>query len=296
MTAQSARLIETAIDCGITYFDTAPMYGHGDAETVLGDVLLHQRGRVILASKAGILPPSRSLPVRVLNRGAKLLRKVAPPIASWVPTPRAAQNRFHMFRLSDIRKSLETSLRKLRTDYLDIFLLHECTEADVENAELKVLLEGLQKAGKVRAFGIATGIDETIRIAQKRPYLSSVLQIPSHIWNMNIGRLPFSARGSTITHSILKKHRLDKLTDQLATDDALAKKWKSAVQIAPSDKVSLAQLLLAHALHSNPEGVVLFFSSKRENIRANARVATEIKPDRAQLIALTALMKGIEWR
>ena len=50
----SLRLLETAIDCGITYFDTARMYGLGAAEGLLGEVASRNRHRMIIASKAGI--------------------------------------------------------------------------------------------------------------------------------------------------------------------------------------------------------------------------------------------------
>jgi aryl-alcohol dehydrogenase-like predicted oxidoreductase len=229
--------------------------------------------------------------VRALNRGATLLRRIAPPVAPWLPAPRAALAQFGMFALPDIRQSLETSLRKLRTDYLDIFLLHECTLAEVGNAELQYFLQGLQKAGKIRAFGLATGIDETIRIMESRPALGNVIQIPNNIWDGNIERLPLPAKGRTITHSSLTA-RFHALTEQLRSDAALASKWRSAVQIDPTDKVEMAKLLLAHALHENPGGVVLFFSSKRENVRAGAQVATEAKFDPAQMRALKAMVKN----
>jgi aryl-alcohol dehydrogenase-like predicted oxidoreductase len=195
-----------------------------------------------------------------------------------------------MFALPDIRKSVETSLRKLRTDYLDIFLLHECALADIRSDELQYFLQDLQKAGKIRAFGLATGIDETIRIMESRPALGAVIQIPNNMWDGNIERLPLSAKGCTITHSALTA-RFHALTEQLRSDAAFASKWRPAVQIDPTDKAALAKLLLAHALHANPGGVVLFFSSKHENIRAAAKVATEAKLDPAQIHALKAMVR-----
>lgn len=284
----SLRLLETAVDSGITYFDTARMYGFGEAESIVGDVLRGRRDRFIVASKAGIIAENRSLRQRALNRSVALLHRLAPRSAAAVPTPRAAHPQFGMFAVADIRSSLETSLRKLRTDYLDIFLLHEIKEADTENPELLNFLEGLQREGKVRAFGLATGIEETIGIARTHPAFAGVLQIPSSPWDRNIERLPALARGRTITHSALTR-RFHAFAARLATNAALGQKFKTAVQIDPADKAALAQLVLAHALQANPDGVVLFFSSKPENIRASARAAT-IRPDAAQCQALRALV------
>ena len=287
----SLRLIETAIDCGISYFDTARMYGFGEAEGVLGETLAGRRDRFIVVSKAGILPANRSIPLRVLNRGINLLHRKIPQLASVVPAPSAIRTRFGAFDVADVRKSLERSLRQLRTDYLDSFLLHECTWADIMNSELQLFLQNLTKEGKIRTFGLATGIDETLQIVEALPHLNPILQIPNSIWTMNIGRLPLMARGRTVTHSTLTS-RFHALAFELSSNESLAGKWRSAVQIDPHNKVALAKLLLAHALHSNRDGVVLFFSSNRQNIRASAQVATELPMYSARIAALNAFIRS----
>lgn len=289
--ANSRRLIETAIDSGIGYFDTARMYGWGEAEGLLGELLAGRRDRFIIASKAGILPANRSLPLRVLNRGIGLLHRTAPQLAHVVPKPAASQTRFGVFGVSDVRKSLERSLRQLRTDYLDCFLLHECTPADIANPELQLLLQTLQTEGKIRTYGVATGIDATLQIAEHLPHLNPISQIPSSIWNMNVNRLPLQAQGRTITHSTLTG-RFHAFTSELSSNPSLAKKWQAAVQIDPHDKVALAKLLLAHALHSNRNGIVLFFSSNRHNTRASAEVAAELPTYSAQIAALNAFLQS----
>lgn len=272
--SKSLFLLETAMDCGITYFDTARMYGDGDAEGILGIIAKQRRERLIIASKAGILPRSRSVRLRAINRGAQLLRKAVPQLKDHVPTPAALQLRVGVFDVPNVRKSVETSLRQLRTDYIDVLLLHECTEVDVENGELLYFLHEIKKQGKIRAFGVATGIQETIKISQSRPSLRFIVQIASSIWNMNVKRLPPRTEGFTIIHSILTS-RFHELTRRLSSDASLAKQWQAAVQIDPHDRNALARLLLAHALQINREGMVLFSSVNPENIRASARVATE---------------------
>jgi aryl-alcohol dehydrogenase-like predicted oxidoreductase len=222
-----------------------------------------------------------------------LLHKAVPQLKDHVPTPETRRPRLGIFDLPNIRKSLETSLREIRTDYLDIFLLHECTELDVENEELLYFLQDMQKQGKIRKFGLATGIDETIKIIKTHPILSSVVQISNNIWNMNIKRLPLRTEGLTITHSTLSS-RFHDLMHRMSADDSLAEKWKAAVQIDPHDKVALAQLLLAHALHLNPSGLVLFFSTSPENIRASVRVATENPINAEQIEGLNTLMRNKE--
>ncbi len=278
----SLRLLETAIDCGITYFDTARMYGLGAAEGLLGKVASRNRDRMIIASKAGILPANRSVPMRLANRGIKLLHKSIPNSERYLPVPAGAQLRYHAFSLSALRKSVETSLEQLQTDYLDVLLLHECSASDVENPQVFGFLQDLKREGKIRAFGLATGIDETIQIMATRPPLSRVVQIPSSILDMNIKLLPPRANGLTIVHSCLTA-RLCPLLTRLSSNHNLAKKWANIMRIDLRDTTSIVQLLLAHALHSNPGGLVLFSSSNPTNIRFNVRVATDSIIDTEQI-------------
>jgi D-threo-aldose 1-dehydrogenase len=292
--SESLRLLETALDAGITYFDTARMYGFGDAESVLGALAERHRDRIIIASKAGILPASRSLPLRAFNRGVRLLHKAAPQLKKHL-TPLRSEPRTGVFDLQDLRKSVETSLKKLRTNYLDVLLLHECTELDIAKEELLYFLEDLRKQGKIRAFGLATGINETIRIIKTRPQLGCITQIASNIWNMNIARLPTGSDRLTIIHSVLTS-RFHDLTQRLSEDRSLAAEWRSALQIDPNDKPALAQLLLAHAIRSNPGGMVLFHTTKPENIRAAVRTVTENCIGSHQIDDLEKLLKSGELR
>ena len=286
---EALRLLETAIDCGITYFDTARSYCAGRAEGILGEVVAKNRSRLILASKAGILPESRSLFVRAMGRGVRLLHKAAPPIENYVAVPAAAMLRFGVFGLADIRKSIETSLRELRTDYLDVFLLHECAASNTDSAELLNCLNDLKSAGKIRTFGIATGIEETIKILENNRGFSDVVQIPSSIFDMNVKKVLPLSRGLVATHSSLTS-RFNRLVDRLSSDKRVAAEWRSMTQVDPRDTTSLAQLLLAHALHSNPNGIVLFFSSNAMNIKANVKILSEATIDQTQIDGLNALL------
>lgn len=286
---EALKLLETAVDCGITYFDTARMYGAGRAEGILGELAARNRDRLILASKAGILPQSRSLFVRAMGRGVRLLHKAVPGSKRYVPVPSASAPRFGVFGLADIRKSIETSLKELRTDYLDIFLLHECTASNFENPALLSYLDDLKREGKIRAFGIATTMEETTAILDRHKGFWEVVQIPSAIWNMNIRKLPPMDYGLVVTHSSLTG-RFDLLLDRLSQDELMAAEWYSMTHVDPRDATSLAQLLLAHALKSNPNGIVIFFSSSPENIVANVNCLKKPTIDEAQLEGLNALL------
>ncbi|WP_271527564.1 aldo/keto reductase [Bradyrhizobium sp. CCBAU 25338] len=282
------RLLETAMDCGVTYFDTARMYGAGRAEGILGELTARKRERLVLASKAGILPQSRALHVRAMGRGIRLLHKVAPSLKCHVPVPSTSIPRFGAFGLVEFRNSVEKSLKELRTDYLDILLLHECTAADLEETDLLHYLHDLKSGGRIRAVGIATGIGETISILKKHAGFFDVVQIPSAIWNMNVRKLP-AIDGLVITHSSLTS-RFNILLDRLQSDERMADEWQSLTQVDPRDSEKLAQLLLAHALKANSNGIVIFFSSNPANLAANVKSVSNPVIGERQIAGLNALL------
>src|SRR5579875_138186 len=121
----TARLVDAALDAGITLFDTADVYGAepGASEEILGDVLRGRRGQVVLATKFG--KPMRG----------KVL-----------PEPVARGSRRY------IRAAVEGSLRRLRTDYIDLYQMHE-PDPRTPVAETIAALDELVREGKVRYFG-----------------------------------------------------------------------------------------------------------------------------------------------
>ena len=143
------RLIEEARNLGITHFDTAPLYGDGLAENALGSSLRPFRSEVTIATKFGLLPSRWIGSLGVLglpfHAWRALLRRLG--LINW---PKRS------FSVNTFEKSLSASLKALKTDYIDIFFLHEPTLRDMEGNQ--GLLEGMLKAkraGKIRAIGIA---------------------------------------------------------------------------------------------------------------------------------------------
>lgn len=118
------RAVHCAIDLGINYFDVAPYYGRTLAETRLGVALEGHRDKVVLATKCG----------------------------------RYDVNGFD-FNASRIRRSIDESLQRLRTDYLDIFLAHDIEFVSMSQIieEAVLTMRALQREGKARFIGI-TGL------------------------------------------------------------------------------------------------------------------------------------------
>jgi aryl-alcohol dehydrogenase-like predicted oxidoreductase len=109
---QRERLLRGAVDCGITHFDTAPLYGFGVAESALASL---SRLDVTITTKVGLYPPSVGRAGFAETVGRKALGKFYPPASR----PRASME------VALARKSLIASLRRLRRERVDLLLIHE---------------------------------------------------------------------------------------------------------------------------------------------------------------------------
>jgi aryl-alcohol dehydrogenase-like predicted oxidoreductase len=273
--ADSLRLVKTAYEAGVRWFDVARLYGNGQAEQVLGAVFRGLRDQVVIVSKAGIVPWSMQTGVRLRRKALTTAGRLAPFARRLLPQPPAARERHDAFRPSELRRSVETSLRTLGTDYLDILLLHECELPAATGGETLSLLEGLRTEGKIRAFGIATRFPQTELILAEAPDRFAVAQFPSDVFSRNERRLPPAWRGLAITHSILKGG-LEGLRAKVTADPALAAAWRARFG-APENAQAYAELLMQDTLASH-DGVVLFTTSKPERIGRMVEAARAAPP------------------
>lgn len=268
---QSRRLIDHAFAMGITHFDTARLYGYGEAEGVLGDFLQQNRSRVTVTTKIGILPPRRSLWMPASKTVARRLVAAAPFLRNHLRRKAMGLVSEGHFDVETITRSFETSLRELKTDYVDYLLLHECKPSDLKRPELLLFLQRLRQQGKIRGFGIATDIESTETALRSFREYTSVLQIPNSLENGNIQRISgFQAK--IITHSILGQC-LERLSEQQTSGPPLP--TSHVGQVGPEQrKTAIARLLLRNALLENNVGVVLVSSTSETNITQNCLIAS----------------------
>jgi aryl-alcohol dehydrogenase-like predicted oxidoreductase len=151
----AGRLIQAACEMGINFFDTANIYGQGQSEEILGRTLARKRDRMVILTKAGYqLPRGGSTLVTALKPLARRLIKGVRRSSGVIARARASSMR-QDFRPESLVRSLEGSLKRLRTDYIDVFFLHSLPADELGNNELFACLEGLKESGKVRHYGIS---------------------------------------------------------------------------------------------------------------------------------------------
>lgn len=276
--SQSVRLIEAALDHGITYFDTARLYADGAAEHVLGEVLVNKRGDIHIASKVGILPARNSKARRGLNKALNMARGKF-GLAGLLPEPRWAEPEFGAFGRAAMQASIETSLRALKTDYLDVLWLHECSAADVQSPIVQDFLSDMMWEGKIRTWGVAATAPATHTIIASDRDRIPAFQMSYDAWLNRRDAANTEMVRRVSLHSVFATI-LDAVASSAITNPETARAL-SNLEIDPADRQKLATHLLAAALLDvGPGGLVLFSTSKPERIAA-AHLAHHVTPDGA---------------
>lgn len=149
---QARVLLEKAFDAGINYFDTAPSYAYGDSERLLGELFAARRDRVIIATKGGYCYSSSA-------RYAQYLLPFIGPLRGMLGRQRVQLKRRSRkrqdFSSRFLRENLEQSLRRLRTDYVDLYQLHSPPAETIESEEVLRFLEDSIRDGKVRYCAVS---------------------------------------------------------------------------------------------------------------------------------------------
>ncbi len=274
--AASARLVETALDSGIRYFDVARLYGNGSAETVLGSILPRLRDQVIIVSKAGILPYSMLRWTHFVRRAAKAARMAGPLARALVPAPAPSAARFGAFGLGDLapqrRSQPQGTAHRLSRHAAACFTSAVPPSMRVDQ-RFSEFLERLRSQGKIRRFGIATHFPDTLEILNSEPTIAPIAQFASDALNRNVSCLLALHLDLVVTHSAVRPI-LSRLIDHLAADPAAAARWRQRTGIACDDRSKIAGLLLADAVAANTAGVVLFSSSRPDRIAEAASTRT----------------------
>lgn len=157
---EGKRLIEEAIQQGVTFFDTADSYGFGRSEELVGQVLKRNRHEFVLATKGGIQP---------LLNGETYINNEP----------------------SYLRNAVENSLRRLQTDYIDLYYLH-FTNSETSYIDSIGELIRLKEEGKIRSIGISNVNIEQLKEANQHGYID-VVQSPYNMLDRTAGEelLPY---------------------------------------------------------------------------------------------------------
>jgi aryl-alcohol dehydrogenase-like predicted oxidoreductase len=251
--AESEATVARALELGVTFIDTANVYGAGHSEEVVGRAIAGRRTDVVLATKFGG------------GGGAGLGRR------------------------DQVRPALEESLARLGTDYVDLYYLHR-VDPSTPIEETVGAMADLVSAGLIRYIGLSEAAPATIRRAHATHPITALqteyslfsrepeVEILPTTRELGIGFVAYSPLGRGLLTGRFRRR------EDLPEDD-----WRRGVprwqednfdhnvrlvghleEIASRHRISTAQLALAWVLHQGTDVVPIPGTRKRENLEANA--------------------------
>jgi aryl-alcohol dehydrogenase-like predicted oxidoreductase len=277
---QAIKLIRTAYECGVTFFDTAEAYGPCLNEEVVGEALAPFRNEVVIATKFGF---KGGVPANGLDS-----------------------------RPENIREMADAALKRLRTDHIDLLYQHR-VDPNVPIEDVAGTVKELIAAGKVKHFGMSEAGTKAIRQAHAVQPVTA-LQSEYSLWwrepekeilptleELGIGFVPFSPLGKGfLTGAINESTTFDK-SDFRNSVPRFSEENRKANQelvdvigtIASEKSVTRAQIALAWLLAQKPWIVPIPGTTKLHRLEENLGAASvELTP--ADLAAIEKALENIE--
>jgi aryl-alcohol dehydrogenase-like predicted oxidoreductase len=143
---ESTRAIHAALDLGVNLFDTAANYGAGHSERVLGEALKGRRDQAVILTKFG----------HIVNEAEKVVYRDDDQI------------------LGKVRADVENSLRRLQTEHIDVYQLHQGSYDGELALELRGTLEDLVEEGKIRWYGWSTDVVDRAQVFADGEHCTSI--------------------------------------------------------------------------------------------------------------------------
>lgn len=282
-TKESIRLLLRAFELGVNFYDSADTYTNGRSETLIGSAFKDRRSQIIIASKVGMLPSSLYRLGKTLLPVLRPIRRVIEP---WKSTLKKISKHTQEFSSLHINKSIEQTLRRLKTDYLDLYQLHSPASWVIERGEVFETLDVLKRQGKIRFYGVSAKTVGDAILCLKYINISS-LQIEFNLLQQEaseelfpllvqkkiaiIVRVPL-ARG------LLTKNMIDKRGEVLNRRELQTARAKVVgLSFLVNEKRALCQAALQFVVSHPQVSVVIPGTSKVKHLEDNIR-ALEAAP------------------
>ncbi len=263
--AQRRSLLARAFDAGLTHFDVARSYGAGAAEGIVGKCFEGRRDSITLGTKFGFpcgVPSRKTVFVQSFGRWAVNLHPAFKRLAKKQSAP-ATGDRHYDYSADEMTRSLETSLRELRTDALDLFFVHEPRINDTVTDDLAAALRDALDAGKCGAFGVSGMPSDLLYFQKMQPELFG----GANQSNFRLGETPAPLTGMPY-HGVFHvlAGTLPSCETFLQQNPGSAKTWSEKLGLDLTQRENLATAIIAIALNEHPQGMVLFFTTKARRI------------------------------
>lgn len=260
------RVIDGALDVGINFIDTAPLYGRGESERRIGQALKGKRDQVILATKA-------------VMRG----------------DPYSYENTM---------KSVEESLKRLQTDYIDLIQLHELEFTTYEQAVNEVLpaFHKLKEQGKIRAIGVNASALELLMPFLKEDLVDTIQTFAKYTlvdYTAKDELLPLAKEknigvihGSPLAMGILADKPAPFLLNRAVVLEEAERRMEKLQFLRKSDPKGLVEPSLRFSLTCPDIAVTLMGTTSIRSLQLNASYCDGVGLPRQELERLYALFPG----
>jgi aryl-alcohol dehydrogenase-like predicted oxidoreductase len=281
--AEAVALIRAAFDRGVTFFDTAEVYGPYANEELVGEALRPVRDQVVIATKFGF---------DIENSGGFARRPISRP--------------------SHIRKVIEGSLKRLQTDRIDLYYQHR-VDPDTPIEDVAGTIKDLISEGKVNHFGMSEAGAATIRRANAVQPVTA-LQSEYSLWyrepekeiiplleELGIGFVPFAPLGKGFLTGTLARDQAFGADDFRSRQPRFSEENRKANQVfvnvvnavAARKRATAAQVALAWLLAQKPWIVPIPGTTKRHRVEENIGAA-ELRLDAEDIARIETALAGVE--
>lgn len=278
---ESLAALAAAYDAGITFFDTARSYGYGACEGLLGE-FFHgaRRDTAVLCTKFGILPANPGWKNKIKPL-ARAVLSVAPGLRGAVRKHAASQFNPGQFSLETLRSSFETSLRELKTEYVDMLLMHN---PPLESAQQQDLLEAMQRlvdAGKVRMAGVSADGEVIGAILSGHSPVFKTAQFPLNLFSIALAKQTASAAKSMFLVANHPFGGAEGITrgrseiERMRQDQTLPETLRE--KLDTRDETLLPELVLNCILRGTGVSVVIPSMLKPQHLKDNIRGAEQCR-------------------
>lgn len=293
----SLRALAAAWDAGITFYDTARSYGYGESEPLLGEFLHSRRDRAIIATKFGILPSVQPLWKRAVRPLVRGLLALAPGARGAVRARIAGELVPGQFSVAVLEQSLNESLRRLRTDYVDLLFMHSAPAGVLDDEELLGALASLVSAGKVRVAGISCEPDVAALALDRNPPALRAVQFPCNVFDL-AGALQLDGPASTgwakvANHpfgGVMRVQRCREILGRIAASPDIPAELRE--KLGQVDDSVLADVVLNLILRGTGIHVVIPAMMKVAHVRENVRAVTESRFTCNEIARLREALQG----
>lgn len=288
--AERDRLLEASFDLGIRHYDNARMYGLGQCEAETRPFLSRHRHDVTVTTKFGLSTGGGESTLRKIQGPVRKLLHTFPALRKIVRKAAGSKTVARQFTVEAAQASLETSLKEMGVERVDLFLAHDAEPADFDGAGLADLTARLRQEGKIGGTGVSGNVWPSIEVARAFPAFAEVVQVPHDVYQPQIADVRAACTGVVGTFSMLRRC-LGPVKELMVADSPLRQEWSDRLGTDLSDDENLAATLIACSRAENPGGIALVYTSSPVRLKKLLATIHSLESKDTELLELTGHLR-----